>query len=272
MRIIAFILIFVIVNGSLSGQDDGYSLINYIPRIGNVHHETLEIEHNNAIVKAYKEIYLDGLIQFYRYFRSDKNIFIVIDKDSLYFNDEQEIINGYKTEYYDEFEYLILSRYNKYNRLMWSKGYYLGKEIKINVESFTFNLKPGSILSECRCLPSENSLEDLKWIQFYDANNIKRLQLFDESTQIERNIEFYYGNKVAIYQTYYSYTEHTDSIYNRKGELLYVYKYDENSNLITKDNTIANNIIYNLIDSEFAWDFFYPFNHCSESMLIGSNN
>ena len=63
---------------------------------------------------------------------------------------------------------------------------------------------------------------------------------------------------------------HTDSIFNRKGELLNVYKYDAESNLITDENPFVNSILHTLIESEFAWDYFYPFNHCSESMLIGS--
>ncbi len=269
MRAIGFILLFVIGNLNLIAGENGYSLVNFIPRVGKPYHETIRFQNDTS--KVYKETYLDGLIKIFRQYHSDKNIFVVIDTDTLYFDSDQNIINGFKTEYYDEFEYLILSKYNG-NNLLWSKGYYLGEDIIIQNLSFTFNLKSGTVLSSCRCNSSNNSIDNLKWIQFYDGQNIKRLQFYDEQTQIEKNIEFYYpGNKVAVVQTYYNYFEHTDSIFNRKGELLNVYKYDSESNLITKDNQYVNNIIETLMDSEFAWDFFYPFNHCSESLLIGSN-
>ncbi|MFC2137152.1 hypothetical protein ACFLTE_03150 [Bacteroidota bacterium] len=270
MREIGLILLFVIGSINLVGGENGYSQINYIPRIGKPHHETVQIKADTSL-KAYKETYLNGLIKIYRHCQSEKNIFVVIDNDTLYFDKDQNITNGYKTEYYDEFEYLIVTKYDN-EALLWSKGYYLGEDIIIQNESFKFELKTGTVLSTCRCNSSENSIDNLKWIQFYDGQNIKRLQLYDKETQIERNVEFYYpGNKVAVTQTYYNYFEHTDSIFNRKGELLNVYEYDAFSNLQSEENNLVNNILFTLIESDYAWDFFYPFNHCGESMLVGSN-
>ncbi|MBN2520230.1 MAG: hypothetical protein JXB17_06985 [Bacteroidales bacterium] len=270
MRLFIFILIFIVGNFDLIGQENNYSLINYIPRAGRPHHETVPYQSDSSIIRIFKETYLDGLIQIYRHFLSDKNIYIVIDNDTLYFDNDQNIINGYKTEYFAEFEYLIVSKYND-KSLLWSKGYYLGNDINIQISSFSFELKSGSILSECRCKSSNKCVDNLTWIQFYDGQNIKRLQLYDEESQIEKDIEFYYNNKVAVIQTYYSYLEHTDSIFNKKGELIYVNKYDTYGNLITQENPFVDGILHELRESEYAWDFFYPFNHCSESLLVGSN-
>ena len=270
MRTIGLILLlFVIGNINLVCGENGYSHVNYIPRVGSPHHETVYIKTDTAL-RVYKETYLEGLITIYRHPLSDKNVFVVIDNDTLFYDNDQNITNGYKTEYFDEFEYLIVTKYDG-ETLLWSKGYYLGEDIIIQSESFSFVLKTGTVLSSCKCNASENSIKNLKWIQFYDNRNIKRLQFFDEETSIEHNIEFYYpGNKVAVTQTYYNYFEHTDSIFNRKGELMKVYEYDAYSNLTSEENQLVNNILDALIESEYAWDYFYPFNHCGESMLIGS--
>ncbi len=270
MRLLVLIIIFIISYCNLIGEENEYSLINYIPRVGRPLHETVPYQSDTTIIKIFKETYLDGLIQIYRHFRSEKNIYIVIDNDTLYFDNEQNIINSYKTEYFEEFEYLIVSKYDD-NNLLWSKGYYLGENINIQIASLSFELKTGTILSECKYKSSNKCIENLTWIQFYDGQNIKRLQLYDEETQIEKDIEFYYGNKVAVIQTYYSYLEHTDSIFNRKGELIYINQYDTYGNLINEEKPFVNSILYELRESEYAWDFFYPFNHCSESLLVGSN-
>jgi len=269
MRAIILILLFVIGNINLFGGENGYSQINYIPRVGSPHHETVYIQTDTSL-KVFKETYLDGLITIYRHPLSEKNVFVVIDNDTLFFDNDQNITNGYKTEYYDDFEYFIVTKYNG-EKLLWSKGYYLGNDIIIQSKSINFILKTGTVLSTCKCNDFENTVKNLKWIQFYDNKSIKRLQFYNEETKIERNIEFYYpGNKVAVIQTYYNYFQHTDSIFNRKGELLKVYEYDAYSNLTSEENNLVNNILDALIESEYAWDYFYPFNHCGESMLIGS--
>lgn len=268
MRLMALILLgsFPLLN--LTGQISEFSQINYIPRVGKVHHETVYMS-KDSYVKIFKETYLNGFLEFHRYPDSEKFLFVIIDGDTLKFNNTNEIVNGYKTEYFDEFEYIIVSKFNE-SQLQWSKGIFLGKEINIETGSFYFKLKQGTVLSECRCV-TNNGLRNLRWIQFYDSKNIKRMQFFDEETQIEKNYEFYYGNKVAVIQTYFTYYEHIDSIFNHKGNLLYVYQYDSEANLISEENTVANTILHNLMETDYAWDFFYPFNHCGESMLIGSN-
>jgi len=268
MRWIIGILL-VICNFNLIAQEDGYSIKNYIPRVGKPYHETVVFNQNGNSFKVFKESYLDGLIQIYRHFRSDINIYIVVDSDTLFYDENQEILYGYETEFFEGFNYLIVSK-NNGNKIQWSKGYYLGKDIQIQIASFDFVLKSGTVLSECRCKSSNNRLNNLSWIQFYDRNNIKRLQLYDEDTDISKNIEFYYGNKVAVIQSYISYLEHTDSIFNKKGELIIVYQYDSQNKLVSEESYYVNNLIYSLTESEFAWDYFYPFNHCPESQIGGN--
>ncbi|MCG8699303.1 MAG: hypothetical protein MI922_14705 [Bacteroidales bacterium] len=239
---------------------------NKIPQVG-ISDKTIVYTEPDSSAWIQIDAFNNGLITFYSFHpRTQQSFAVVNNSDTLYLDTENRITNNYKSEFYIQYNYLILSKYHE-NNLVHSKGYYLGEDIVLQNYNHASLVTSGQVLSDSKHGNTYNDYTDINWIQFYDSDNVRRVQLIDPNTQQYKNIEFYRGNKVGIIQTYHDGLAHIDSVFSREGELIDVYEFDANNTLISEPNRKTDRLMFMFFESEYAWDFFYPHNHTEKKHL-----